>query len=393
MTDLRITEAEQPTALTAIEAIPALELFERLDAKSEKALVAAAMFAPGALNLIIGRIEEVAREQASTLEISTKKSRAALASLAAKIASSKTYIDSTGKDLGEDLRKRLKAINDERGPAWDRLEALQKEVRKPLTDWENVEKERVAAHEAALAEIQNAGVFTAKNWQSLTCEAIADRIKEIETDTRDWQEFSQRAAGVKAVALNSMKQNLAAAQRMDAEYAETERLRAEAQERAIKEREEAAAKAATEAAEKRAREAAAAVERAAEAERTRLENERAEAEARVKQAEARAKQEAEYAEQKRVAAEKEAKRQLDLAVEKAERDRVAAIEAERRRIAAEAYLERVAAEKREANKRHRAKIGREIEKALVKAGLTPIDAGVVLAALTDGLIPHVSINY
>jgi hypothetical protein len=390
MTDLRITEAEQPPALTAIEAIPALELFERLDAKSEKALVAAAMFAPGALNLIIGRIEEVAREQASTLEISTKKSRAALASLAAKIASSKTYIDSTGKDLGEDLRKRLKAINDERGPAWDRLEALQKEVRKPLTDWENVEKERVAAHEAALAEIQNAGVFTAKNWQSLTC---ADRIKEIETDTRDWQEFSQRAAGVKAVALNSMKQNLAAAQRMDAEYAETERLRAEAQERAIKEREEAAAKAATEAAEKRAREAAAAVERAAEAERTRLENERAEAEARVKQAEARAKQEAEYAEQKRVAAEKEAKRQLGLAVEKAERDRVAAIEAERQRVAAEAEAERVAAEKREANKRHRAKIGREIEKALVKAGLTPIDAGVVLAALTDGLIPHVSINY
>jgi hypothetical protein len=263
-------------------------------------------------------------------------------------------------------------------------------VRKPLTDWENVEKERVAAHEAALAEVESL-VQVAKSSSSSGIDSLILSVKAFQE--RDWQEFSTRAAGVVAVTLASLKTSFNEAQRMEAEHAETERLRAEAQERAIKEREEAAAKAATEAAEKRAREAAAAVERAAEAERTRLENERAEAEARVKQAEARAKQEAEYAEQKRVAAEKEAKRQLDLAVEKAERDRVAAIEAERRRIAAEAYLERVAAEKREANKRHRAKIGREIEKALVKAGLTPIDAGVVLAALTDGLIPHVSINY
>ena len=81
------------------------------------------------------------------------------------------------------------------------------------------------------------------------------------------------------------------------------------------------------------------------------------------------------------------------AAAQAKRDQESAVERERQRVAAEAERERVAAEKREANKRHRTKIGREVEKAFVKAGLSPKDAGCALAAITDGLIPHVSIEY
>ena len=44
--------------------------------------------------------------------------------------------------------------------AWDRLEALQKEVRQPLTDWENREKNRIAEHEAAIAEMASTSAST-----------------------------------------------------------------------------------------------------------------------------------------------------------------------------------------------------------------------------------------
>ena len=375
------------TSLATIEAVNTIAALE--------------LFKPGALDPILGRIEQEAREQAASLEISTEANRAALASLAYKIARSKTYIDDQGKDLGEGLRTQLTAINDERKRARERLDTLKDEVRKPLTEWENLEKERVAAHEAALAEIEGAGDYTARTWQSLTAEAISDRIREIETDTRNWEEFSQRAAGVRAVALTAMKRALAAAEKLDAEKAEADRLRKEAAERAIKEREEAAARAATQAAEDKARRQAEAVERAAEAERQRIEKEKADAEARAR-----------YEEQKRIAAEQEAQRQLD----EAEKRRVAesqaalrraeiaeyeakqaqewAVEAERERIAAAIRAEEEAAAKREANKRHRAKINREAKTALIDhAQLSAELAEAVVSAIAKGLIPHITIEY
>ena len=377
------SSVEPSTALATIQTITATDLFK-----------------PGAIDMILERIEREAREQAASLEISTEVSRQAIASLAYKIARSKTYIDDRGKDLGESLRTQLEAINSERRRARERLDLLKDEVRKPLTDWENLDNARQAAHERELMVIENAGDHSAAHWQTFSAEAMRDRLKEIESDPRSWEEYAQRAAGVKAVAKAQILNAIQRRDKSDAEQAELARLRAEEAERAIKEREQAAARAATDAAEKRAREAAEAAQRAAQAELRRIENERAEAEARARQAEEQRKRDAEFAEQKRVAAEQEAMRQLELAetrrveaAAQAKRDQDAAIEAERQRVAAEAEAERVAAEKREANKRHRTKIGREVEKAFVKAGLSPKDAGCALAAIADGLIPHVSIEY
>lgn len=377
------SSVEPSTALATIQTITATDLFK-----------------PGAIDMILERIEREAREQAASLEISTEVSRQAIASLAYKIARSKTYIDDRGKDLGESLRTQLEAINSERKRARERLDLLKDEVRKPLTDWENLDKARQAAHVKELTEIEQAGVESLQHWQNISAEAMRDRLKEIETDPWNWEEFSQRAAGVKAVAKVQILEAIGKREKWDAEQAESARLRAEAAEQAIKEREQAAARAATDAAEKRAREAAEAAQRAAQAELRRIENERAEAEARARQAEEQRKRDAEFAEQKRVAAEQEAMRQLELAetrrveaAAQAKRDQDAAIEAERQRVAAEAEAERVAAEKREANKRHRTKIGREVEKAFVKAGLSPNDAGCALAAIADGQVPHVSITY
>ncbi len=127
------TTAPPSTALALIETITAVELFK-----------------PGALDPILERIEKEALEQAASLEISTEVNRKALASLAYKIARSKTYIDDCGKDLTEDMRKSVNAINAERARAREKMESLKDRVRKPLTDWEDVEKARVACHEEAL---------------------------------------------------------------------------------------------------------------------------------------------------------------------------------------------------------------------------------------------------
>jgi colicin import membrane protein len=382
------------TSLVHVEQMPALEIFK-----------------PGAIDQILTRIEAEAREEAAKLDISTDPGRKAIASLAYKVARSKTYIDDQGKTLTEDARKQIEAVNGERKIARDRLDALKDEVRKPLTDWEQADKDRCAGHEKALKEIEGAGTYTAQNWQKLSSEAIADRITEIEIDERNWEEFGARAAGVKAVALNAMKQALEDSKKLEAERAEMKRLKALEAERIVAEREAAAARAATEAAEKKARDAAEAVQRAADAERERIEREHLAAEARAKQAEAQRIADAEFAERKRVAQEQELKRQLELAearrlaeeqaakrreeeaAAQAKRDQEAAIERERQRVADEAERVRVATEKREASKRHVAKIQREAKMGLVAAGLSSKDAEAALAYIVGGQVPHVSIQY
>jgi len=354
------------TALVHVEAMTALEIFK-----------------PGAIDPIIEGIEAEVRSQAAQLDISTEANRKALASLAFKVAKSKTFVESQRKALVADEKKRLAKIDEEGRRIWNRFEALQDEVRKPLTDWENAEKSRIADHEAALKEIEAAAVECQMNYARSGSAIIQSRIESIEKDCRDWEEFGQRAAGVKAVALNSMRRCVADAQKLEEERAESERLRAEAAERAIKEREEAAAKAAKEKAEKEAAALAEYEARKAEGERQRLENERLQAEARAKQAEAQ-----------RIAAEQAAERRAKEAAEQAKRDQEAAIERERQRVAAEAERERQAAEKREANKKHKAKINREAAAALEKNCV--LDAGVaelIVIAIAKGLIPNITIAY
>ena len=104
---------------------------------------------------IMDRIAIEVREQAKDLDISTPNSRSQLAALAYKVARSKTFIDGQRKTLVSDEKKRLAKIDAEGKRIWDTLESLQAEVRKPLTEWEAIEKNRVIAHENALALIDS----------------------------------------------------------------------------------------------------------------------------------------------------------------------------------------------------------------------------------------------
>ena len=394
------------TALAVIETMPAIEIFK-----------------PGALDPILDRIKTEARAEAAKLDISTEANRKALISLSVKVRTSKTFLDNARIALVSGEKERLKKIDQEGARLWDELEALQKEIRQPVTDWENAEKDRVAAHEQALAEIANSGPYTLANWQILPLEAMGDRRVEIEQEaTRDWQEFSRRAQVVIEKALGEIADAISRRENYEREKAELDRLRAEAAAREQQERENRIAAEARNAAEEKARLDAKRVAIAAEAERLRIENEKAEVIALAKQAEARrlaaikqaridaeAAQErariaVEQAEARRVAEAAEAERKAQEAAEEteraasaaaanAERERYAAVEAERARVAAREKAEKEEAESRERNKTHRAKINREALQGLCNIGVEIEQGKEIIEAIFEGQIPNVKIEY
>ena len=151
---------------------------------------------------------EKIREQATGLvtDISTDKGRKEIASLAYKVAKSKTAVDDMGKQLVSGMKEQVKAIDAERSRAWDAIEAIQKQVRAPLTEWENAEKERVAKHEEWIGILEGHASFGITN----PCSAeVRERIDQLVKFKRDWQEFSSRAESVTATSRKSLEDLLA----------------------------------------------------------------------------------------------------------------------------------------------------------------------------------------
>ena len=295
-------------------------------------------------------IEAIEKEARSLVpDVTTKKGRDAIASMAHKVARSKTYIDNAGKALVAELKALPKQIDESRRVVRERLDALKDEARRPLTEWE-AEQERIKAEEAMNA---------------LHVEALAMN-----------EEFDrQLAARIESDHEMAMLMNDAFDREQADKAAEAERQRI-AHEEEIK------------------RMAAAAAAREVE---QRAQREREEAAHR----EAVLKAQAEQAERDRIASEK-----------KAEADKQAAIEAERRKAQEEADRIRREAEqreqarlaeekrkadeqaRREADVKHRKAVGTEIVKALLaNTSLTRDQAIEVLTAVKDGRIPHTGISY
>ena len=398
---------------------------------------AALVYAPGALTALVDKLKQEVRAQLATLDVSIPKDRARMISLSARVATAKVKLDKMGDSLIEEHRAVVTAVNADRKTMRDDLDAFKVEVRKPVTDLENAEKERVAAHEEVIRQIEALGCLDCP----LNLEEIEARAGQVSTlADRDWQEFKQRAVGAKVMAMEALSEAQDRAIEARRLREQAERLEAEARERAIKEREEAAAKAAKEAAERRAEEQARIAREAAERERQRVDNERIEAEARAKQAEAEriaaeqkaerdlkeaahravlAAQEAADSERRAIAQERqrladqqveaaraaaaaEARRiaeaeAAELAQQKALKladiERIAAIAKERLRMEDEQREARIAAETRAKNKAHRLKIDNEVLGAIVALDIPMDRAQDLLIAIAKGAVRHVTISY
>lgn len=299
------------------------------------------------LDPIIEKIEKKARSLVP--DVSTKKGRDAIASMAHKVARSKTYIDNAGKDLVAELKALPKQIDESRRIVRERLDALKDEVRRPLTEWE-AEQERIKAEEAAKIKAEE------------------DR-KKFESDHEI------------ALLMNDKHDREVAEKKAEAErqrIAHEEELKRQAAEQAKREAEEKAA-AELAAAKKREEDAIAA---------------RAQAELLAKQERERAEQEAKDAAAK-AEAEKKAAIEAEQRKAQEEADRIKR-EAEAKEAARLAEEKRIADEKakREADVKHRKVVGTEIVNALTANTSISRDQAIeVLKALMDGLVPRTQINY
>ncbi|EHL80592.1 hypothetical protein FOC46_23195 [Citrobacter portucalensis] len=299
------------------------------------------------LDPIIEKIEKEARSLVP--DVSTKKGRDAIASMAHKVARSKTYIDNAGKDLVAELKALPKQIDESRRIVRERLDALKDEVRRPLTEWE-AEQERIKAEEAA-------------------------RIKA-EEDRKKFESDHEIALLMNDAFDRELAEKKAEEERQ--RIAHEEELKRQAAEQAKREAEEKAA-AELAAAKKREEDAIAA---------------RAQAELLAKQAQERAEQEA-----KDAAAKAEAEKKAAIAAEQRkaqeEADRIKR-EAEAKEAARLAEEKRISDEKakREADVKHRKAVGNEIVNALTANTSISRDQAIeVLKAIIDGLVPRTQINY
>lgn len=298
------------------------------------------------LDPIIEAIEKEARSLVP--DVSTRKGRDAIASMAHKVARSKTYIDNAGKDLVAELKALPKQIDESRRIVRERLDALKDEVRRPLTEWE-AEQERIRVEEA----------WNAMHEEALVMNKMFDdqRAAQIEADHE------------MALLMNEKFDRDREEQRRQAEQAQRERDERLKQEAAEQARRDAEAK------------------------------HKAEIEAAARR-EAEEKARAELAERQRIEAEQRAAREKQEAEERARREKEEAVAAERRRLEEEESARRSEEQRkveeearRAADKEHRRTVNRRVIADLIAQGIPEEFAQKAMLAIAGGKVQGAHIKY
>lgn len=341
----------------------------------EQNVIVAAFAKPGGTDELFEHIAQEVRSHVP--DVTTKKGRDAIGSLAMKVSKSKTLIEKCGKELVAEQKAQIKLIDDDRIAIVKKFDALRDEILAPRDAWEQAEKDRVKKHQDAIIGIKMPADLLQNHPTEWTSENIKVAINNLENVCIDssFEEFEQEAKLAKFETLEKLRTALAAREKYEAEQAELERLRKEQLEREQRERDERIAKEA--------------------ADRARIEAE-AKALAEKQRIEREQKEQAELAErQQREAAEREAR--LIAEKEEAELRAQQAALIERQRIereqAAKEEAERKAEEARLANVEHMRSINQEILNKLCAIGLDEGQAKAVITAIARNQITNVSIKY
>ena len=207
-----------------------------------------------------------AKARALVADATTKEGVSQIKSTARQIASIKKRVDDIGKDVVAELKDLPKQIDANRKKWREDMEALQDEIRKPVTEIENrqAEIEEIRATHGKLALSGSEEI-----------KAAIESIDKIELTGDKWKESLEDATAAVTAEKGALEVMLNAALKKEAEARELEELR--------KNKEEAEARAAAEKA-RLEREKAEAERKAAEAEKAAKEALEREAEARRNQA-------------------------------------------------------------------------------------------------------------
>ena len=382
------------------------------------------LFTEEGMNEIISAIKAEVKDFKA--DISTKEGRAEIISMAFKIAKCKAPIENLASELKEDSRKLIDGVNAQWNKYKKEMDTLRDEIRKPVDEIEAEEKRILQEKHDRLNQIEaTINPFVASSVAG--CQELMEDLENV--FNFNWGDFKFKAEEKFNQAKNYLQSQLEKNIKNEAQEAELKQLKKEKDEREKKDRED-----------KIARDA--------------VEEARIEAEKREKK----------LAEEKRIAEEEalilkrknemfnlgltqdifgdfdvsdkmrftakqffskdesiwqenllEIKKEIEKVVEKRrldhekEKKRIEneAIENERNRVDAEKRKEAEALEKREANKKHQAKIHNEaLEIIDLKISLHfPIEileentdlikktAKTIIEAIARGEVPHVQINY
>lgn len=285
-------------------------------------------------------------------DMATAKGRDEIRSFAAKIAKSKTAMLKIGEDLTREQKKIPNRIIATRNYIEEKINEWRDEVRAPLTEWEAKEEARVNEIKQKLDQLKEFG----SGHTELSAAVLSDlwkQVEAIETGEESFSEYADAAEELKNAALGHISDQMAKAMKREADAAELEALRAEAENRkALEELADRKAeefrriKAAEQAATEKERAAAAEREKALIAEKEAAEKAASETEARVK-------------------------READEAAE----------------------AQRAADAKRAADVEHRRKINAAAAKALIDGGVEFEAGRLAVKLIVEGKVPNVSIKY
>lgn len=313
-----------------------------IEIKPEQAPV---LYVAGGLDAYLEQIRQAVNE---VPDLSTKKGRDRVASLAAQVSRSKTAIEKPGREYLKRLKEAVRPAEAEIKRFVDACDELRDATRRPLTEWE-AEQERIRVEEA---------------WKAMHEEALV--MNKMFDD--------QRAAQIEADHEMALLMN----DKFDRDREEERRLAEQAQrEHEERIKQEAADKAKREAEERHKAELDAAARREAEEK------------ARADAAERKRKEDADRAEREKQDAIAEEKRK---AQEEADRIKREAEAKEKARLAEE---QRKAEEeaRRAADKEHRRTVNRRVIADLIAQGIPEEFAQKALLAIAGGKVQDAHIKY
>lgn len=157
-------------------------------------------------------------------DMTKKKDRDAVRSLAAKVPKLKTKVDAWGASLVDESRKAVNEMDALRKEFRQELDDLKDEIRKPLTDWEVAEEARVEKIQAEINKARDLGQVKFGE----TSKQIQDRIDQLPTHDLDfYEEFKDEAQLVLEAAFNQLTAARTAAKNVEDELAQREAERQE----------------------------------------------------------------------------------------------------------------------------------------------------------------------
>lgn len=214
---------------------------------------APALYVAGGLDAYLEQIRQAVNE---VPDLSTKKGRDRVASLAAQVSRSKTAIEKPGREYLKRLKEAVRPAEAEIKRFVDACDELRDATRRPLTEWE-AEQERIKAEEAMNALHAEALEMNIKFDQELAAKFEADHEMALlmnDAFDRDREEQRRKAEQAQREHEERIKREAAEQARRDAEAKHkaeieaaarraelAERQRVEAEQRATREKEEAVA--------------------------------------------------------------------------------------------------------------------------------------------------------